>query len=107
MKFAITVLPLAIQDIEEIHRFILNREGSPRAGKILDGLEQSIRDLAENPNRGHSLPELLSLGFKDVLEIHFKPYRIIYKVGPNDVTVFIVADGRRDLQELLEKRTLR
>ena len=107
MKFAVTVLPLAIEDIEEIHRFILNREGSLRADKILDGLEQAVRGLAENANRGHSLPELASLGFKDVLEIHFKPYRIIYKVSPKEVTVFIVADGRRDLQELLEKRTLR
>jgi toxin ParE1/3/4 len=107
MKFTITVLPLAVEDIEEIHRFILNREGSLRADKALDGLEQSIRGLTENANRGHSLPELVSLGFKDVLEIHFKPYRIIYKLGPKDVVVFIVADGRRDLQELLEKRTLR
>jgi toxin ParE1/3/4 len=40
-------------------------------------------------------------------EIHFKPYRIIYQIIDKRVFVHCVLDGRRDLQELLERRMLR
>ena len=34
------------------------------------------------------------------------PNRIIYRVMDSDVIVFIVVNGRRDLQSLLERRIL-
>lgn len=107
MKIAVKILPVALEDIAEIHAFILDREGPLQAGAVLDGLEKAVLGLGELSARGHSLPELVGLGFRDILEIHFKPYRIIYKVFPKEVPVFVVADGRRSLQALLERRTLR
>jgi toxin ParE1/3/4 len=107
MKLPVKLIEFAVQDIEEVHAFISDREGQQRADKILDGLEQVVRRLSETSSHGHGLPELRCLGFKDILEFHFKPYRIVYKVSTKSVLILVVADGRRDLQELLEKRTLR
>jgi toxin ParE1/3/4 len=107
MKATLKILPLALEDIEDIYEFILDREGALRATLVFDGLEKSILGLAELSHRGHTLPELAELGFKDVFEIHFKPYRIIYKIVANEVVVHIVVDGRRNLQALLNRRMLR
>jgi toxin ParE1/3/4 len=34
------------------------------------------------------------------------PYRVIYRVLGNVVHVFLIADGRRDMQTLLHRRLL-
>jgi toxin ParE1/3/4 len=41
-------------------------------------------------------------------EVYFKPYRIVYRVEDDRqrVTVFLIADGRRSLQGMLERRLL-
>ena len=42
-------------------------------------------------------------------EIFFKPYRIIriiYRVMEDNVHVLVMADGRRDMQTLLQRRLL-
>lgn len=46
------------------------------------------------------------MGIRDYREIFFKPYRIIYRVIDAIVYVFLVADGRRDMQALLQRRLL-
>ena len=35
------------------------------------------------------------------------PYRIIYRESEDDVYVLVIADGRRDMRALLERRLLR
>jgi len=62
--------------------------------------------LSESPNRGAYPKELLVLGIRDYREIFFKPYRVIYRVLGNVVHVFLIADGRRDMQTLLQRRLL-
>ena len=59
------------------------------------------------PGRGHVPPELERIGVRGYLEIHFKPYRIFYQIAGRKVFVHCVLDGRRALQEVLERRLLR
>jgi toxin ParE1/3/4 len=40
-------------------------------------------------------------------ELVVKPYRILYRVSSDTVTVLAVFDGRRDLEDLLLERLLR
>ena len=47
------------------------------------------------------------LGITDYREAHFKPYRIIYRVMGQQVIVYCVLDGRRDMQSLLLRRLMR
>jgi toxin ParE1/3/4 len=62
--------------------------------------------LAVMPQRGSYPRELLALGIKEYRQVFFKPYRLIYRVIGRDVVVYVVADGRRDMQSLLARRLL-
>ena len=59
------------------------------------------------PERGRIPPELERIGIREFRELILKPYRIIYSMAKNQVLVYCVLDGRRDLQDLLEERLLR
>jgi toxin ParE1/3/4 len=37
-------------------------------------------------------------------EVFFKPYRIIYEVRSGGVYIVFIADGRRDMRTLLQRR---
>jgi hypothetical protein len=50
--------------------------------------------------------ELRLLGIKEYRQAFFKPYRIIYRVIGEQVVVYVIADGRRDMQTLLSRRLL-
>ena len=58
------------------------------------------------PDSGSYPKELLSLGIKDYRQVFFKPYRLIYRVTGRDVVVYLIADGRRNMQSLLAHRLL-
>jgi toxin ParE1/3/4 len=49
---------------------------------------------------------LIALGLREFRQVFFKPYRIIYRVMGNNVYVLLIADGRRDMQKLLQRRLL-
>jgi prevent-host-death family protein len=73
---------------------------------VLEKIEKAFASLTENPQRGAYPKELLALGLREYREIFFKPYRIIYRVMAENVYVLVVADGRRDMQALLQRRLL-
>jgi toxin ParE1/3/4 len=50
--------------------------------------------------------ELQALGISDFRQLLLAPYRLIYRVAGDTVYVFVIADGRRDMQALLERRLL-
>ena len=58
------------------------------------------------PERGSYPKKLLALGIREYRQAHFKPYRIIYRVSGKQVIIYIIADGRRDMQTLLTRRML-
>lgn len=58
------------------------------------------------PERGSYPKELVGLGIKEYRQVFFKPYRLIYRVMGADVVVYVIADGRRDMQSLLTRRLL-
>jgi toxin ParE1/3/4 len=47
------------------------------------------------------------VGIAEYREVHYKPYRIIYRIHARTVIVYCVLDGRRDMQTLLQHRLLR
>jgi len=49
---------------------------------------------------------LLAIALREYREIFFKPYRIIYRVMAESVYVLVIADSRRDMQTLLQRRML-
>ena len=46
------------------------------------------------------------VGVHSYLQVHFKPYRVIYRVVGQTVVVLVIADGRHNLKALLARRLL-
>jgi len=97
----------AKQDLFEIYSHI-KEEGYPLTAKSLfSQLKNTCNSLSETPERGHIPKELERIGIYDYREIHIKVYRIVYQVIGSKVYIHCVLDGRRDMQEILERRILR
>jgi toxin ParE1/3/4 len=107
MKFSVLLVEDAEKDLWEIYFYVAQNDSVEKADRLLDNLERAILKLETLPERGHFPPELERIGVREYREIFFKPYRIIYQVIRSEVFVHCVLDGRRDLQDLLQRRVLR
>jgi toxin ParE1/3/4 len=104
MPYDVLLTDSAVIDLEELDEFILIRDSLESADYFLGKLDAVISTLAEFPERGSYPPELSALGIQDYREIFFKPYRVIYRVLEKKVYIYLVVDGRRDMQTLLQVR---
>ncbi len=73
----------------------------------MENLEDTCEKLESYPDRGHVPRELERLAMIQYLEVHFKPYRIIYEISKKDVFIHCIIDGRRDIESVLRQRLLR
>ncbi len=105
-KYEVRYLTSAQRDLYDLLSFLAVKESPVRAREVLKQIRKLYGQLESIPYRGHVPPELDALGSKGFLEIHFKPYRIIYQVSGQLVYIHIVCDGRRDMQSLRNKRLL-
>ena len=107
MAFRVLLTDDAVRDLEEIRDYLDARESPARADDVLDRIGEIFRGLSEHPHRGSYPGELLDIGIREYREVFFKPYRIVYRVIGETVYVLVIADGRRDMRSLLERRLLR
>ncbi|MGV0984108.1 MAG: type II toxin-antitoxin system RelE/ParE family toxin [Limnohabitans sp.] len=104
--FEVLITQGAEQDLESIHDYISEFDSATNVNRVLDGLTGAVESLAEFPERGSFPKELLSLGIQEYRQTFFKPYRLIYRVTGNQVIIYLIADGRRDMASLLSRRLL-
>lgn len=96
----------AERDLEEIYIYIAEFDSPARAEHVLDRLVEVVQGLGSFPQRGSHPRELLALGIREYRQAFFKPYRLIYRVIDRQVLVYVIADGRRNMQSLLARRLL-
>ena len=106
MKFEVRLTADAARCLEEIYNYIAENDAPAKANHVLKRIERVIDNLATFPERGSFPKELLRLGIREYRQNFFKPYRIIYRVQGTIVYVYVIADGRRDMQTLLARRML-
>ncbi len=134
MSYKVLLTRGAERDLEDIYSYIAENDTQGNADYVLDKLtgkpvslsptlsrkrarEQTNRfanfslpevaaSLAAFPERGSYPKELLQLGIREYRQAHFKPYRLIYRVIGKQVFIYLIADGRRDMQTLLTRRML-
>ena len=106
MAFAVFLTNDAARDLNEVYDYITLHDTPQKAGYILEQIEKAFSRLSRFPQRGAHPKELLALGILEYREIFFKPYRIIYRILDKNVYVLLIADGRRDMQTLLQRRLL-
>ncbi|GAB1235036.1 type II toxin-antitoxin system RelE/ParE family toxin [Ferrigenium sp. UT5] len=105
-KFEVLLTEGAEQDLEAIHDYISEFDCVANANYVLDELMDVVESLSKFPERGSYPKELVGLGIKEYRQTFFKPYRVIYRVTGNQVLIYLIADGRRDMQSVLARRLL-
>ncbi len=106
MKFSVYLTQEAEDDIFGIYNYFKEND-SPHKADVLFKLKETCIRLELLPERGHIPPELKRINVLDYLEVHYKPYRIIYQVVEKRVFIHCILDGRRNLQYLLQERLIR
>lgn len=96
----------AEEDLESIHDYIAEFDSVANANHVLDRLMEVVDGLAQFPERGSYPKELVALGIKEYRQTAFKPYRVIYRVIGSRVVIYLIVDGRRDMQSVLARRLL-
>ena len=106
MAFTVRLTEHAERDLDEIYRYVAAHDSTERADHVLNELEAAASKLVELPERGNIPKELQSLGIAEYREVHWRPYRIIYRIDGDKATIYCIADGRRGMQSLLQRRLL-
>ena len=105
--YEVTLTHAAAQDLEELYDYIAIHDAPLKADQVLHRIEAAVTSLSKLPERGSFTKELSAIGIREYREIYFKPYRIIYRMQKPNVYVYLIVDGRRDMQALLQRRLLR
>jgi len=105
-RFEVLLTGDAVGDLEEIFEYFAEHDDPSKAGHVLARIEGVPQSLATFPERGSNPKELLQLGIRDYRQTYFKPYRMIYRVVGQRVYLYLIVDGRRELQTLLARRLL-
>ncbi len=106
MSFPVLLTDAAAGDLANIYDYIALHDATTKATHVLGRIEKALASLSRSPQRGAYPSELLALGIREYHEVFFKPYRIIYRVNDKKIYVLMTADGRRDMQQLLQQRLL-
>lgn len=96
----------AEQDLDSIHDYIAKSDSVVNANYVLDQLMEVVESLSKFPDRGSYPKELAALGIKEYRQTFFKSCRVSYRVIGNRVIIYLVTDGRRHMQSVLERRLL-
>lgn len=105
-RFEVLLTAGAEQDLESVYTYIAESDCVPNADHVLDEVMKVVQSLRQFPDRGSYVKELVALGIKDYRQAAFKPYRVIYRVLGDQVVIYLIVDGRRDMQSLLARRLL-
>jgi toxin ParE1/3/4 len=106
-RYEVELTQDAQQDIQDIYDYIAQNDSAFKADAVLDKLKAVVLTLGQLPQRGTVTKELREIGITDYREIYFKPYRIVYRTLEHRVVVYLVVDGRRNMQTVLMRRLMR
>ena len=105
-RYEVLLTQGAEHDLESIHDYIAEFDRLANANLILDRLTEVAEGLTQFPVRGSYPKELVALGIKEYRQTSFKPYRVIYRVLASQVVIYLIVDGRRNMQSVLARRLL-
>jgi toxin ParE1/3/4 len=96
----------AVAELESVVEYIAV-DSPVTAEKLLRRLRERAVRLEVSPRRGRIVPELAGLGIRTFHELVVRPYRLMYRIDNDLVTVLAVFDGRRDIEDVLLERLVR
>jgi plasmid stabilization system protein ParE len=105
-RFRVRWAEVAVRDLEDIAAYLVV-DSEQAAEGLLRQIEHRAATLESTPARGRLVPELARFGMRTWRELVIRPYRLVYRIEGDSVTVLAVFDARRDLEDLLLERLLR
>ncbi|MCW6537752.1 type II toxin-antitoxin system RelE/ParE family toxin [Sphingomonas lycopersici] len=105
-SFEVELTQGAEDDLTAIHGYMVCNRSVDDADELLDEFIACVETLERFPQRGSVPKELDALGIREFRQILLRHFRVIYRINGSKVFVMIIADGRRDMQTLLERRLL-
>ena len=77
------------------------------AKEIFFAIKNECDQLYYMPTKKRIVPELQQIGITKYREILFKRWRIIFKIEELNISVLIVADSSRNLEDILFQRLIK
>lgn len=96
----------ALADLDTIGAYIAEHRGLDEAEKLLDRITRHVASLGAFPLRGPVPKEIKGMGDENVRQNQVGRYRILYDLADGQLSVFMIADGRRDIGTLLAGRLI-
>jgi toxin ParE1/3/4 len=106
MRFQVVLTEDAERDLQDLIAYVAKHDSPASAEHVLSRILEIADSFVASPTRGSQPKELRSLGDQEYRQVFFKPYRLIYRVVGQQVAIYLIADGRRDMQSLLARRLL-
>ncbi|MCV6608934.1 MAG: type II toxin-antitoxin system RelE/ParE family toxin [Campylobacterales bacterium] len=95
----------AKSDLIDIVEYI-KLDSLENAKSIFQQIKDFGNDLISSPEKGRFVPELQDLGIVKYRELIFKRWRMIYKIAENKISILMIVDSSRNLEDLLFKRLI-
>lgn len=105
-RYGVELTQGAEDDLEDIHRYRMQVRGVDDADALIGEFLTVIESLETFPERGAIPGELEGLGIQAFRQVLLRQFRLIYRIIDSRVVILVIADGRRDMQALLERRLL-
>jgi toxin ParE1/3/4 len=106
MAYEVLLTASAQRDLEDIDGHIAESGSPAKAHYVLTWLLEAANHLTAFPDRGSHPKELQALGIRHYRQTFSNPYRVMDRVIGRKVFIYLIADGRRDMQSLLQRRLL-
>ena len=101
--YKIHYLPIALDDLKSIVRYITYKLESPRsAERLISKIEKEVQKIANNPFRCHlyTSPEKLKHEYRI---LHIDNYSLFYVIENEKIEIHRVIHALRDVSQIIEK----
>lgn len=105
-RFEVELTQGAEDDLEAILDYLAEHRSMDAAESLLNAFVETIATLERYPDRGSVPKELEALGVREFRQIVLDPHRLVCRIIGGKVVILVIADSRRDMQALLERRLL-
>ncbi len=106
-RFAVEWSPVAVRDLDLILDYVWLRDRREAADRLAEKILGAVEALSHSPVRCRVVPELATIGIRDLREKIVGPYRAVFLLRERTVSIVALLDGRRNLAELLVERATR
>jgi plasmid stabilization system protein ParE len=104
-KFDVIWTKSAEFDLESIIEYI-KLDSIEMAKKVFFAIKSECNNLYYYPERKRIVPELQQIGILKYREIIYQRWRIIYKIENTKVSILLVVDSSRNLEDILFQRLI-